>query len=133
MPYPVAAGLKVAWQYGKFKVDTSSDGIKKVHRRLMEKDGERCFYCNRKLSQFKYLGGTLPPDARTIDHVYPRIRGGETTFNNLVIACFECNIRKGDLLFTEFVSALPIQHVERIKRSRFGPLVSEIAFLRATG
>ena len=32
----------------------------------------------------------------TLDHVVPRSRGGETTWENLVACCHECNNRKGN-------------------------------------
>lgn len=47
------------------------------------RDGYRCTYCgatDRKL---------------TIDHVKPKHKGGITSFENCVAACFECNNRKG--------------------------------------
>jgi 5-methylcytosine-specific restriction endonuclease McrA len=31
----------------------------------------------------------------TIDHVLPRSRGGKDTWENMVVACFPCNSRKG--------------------------------------
>jgi 5-methylcytosine-specific restriction endonuclease McrA len=32
----------------------------------------------------------------TVDHVIPRSRGGEDTWENLVCACIKCNNKKGD-------------------------------------
>ncbi|MBN9063006.1 MAG: HNH endonuclease [Rhizobiales bacterium 65-9] len=32
----------------------------------------------------------------TFDHVVPRSRGGQTTWQNVVAACSPCNLRKGD-------------------------------------
>ena len=37
----------------------------------------------------------LPPSELTLDHVYPRSRGGESTWDNLVACCKRCNHRKG--------------------------------------
>jgi 5-methylcytosine-specific restriction endonuclease McrA len=34
----------------------------------------------------------------TFDHVVPRSRGGQTTWNNVVAACSACNLRKGGKL-----------------------------------
>lgn len=34
----------------------------------------------------------------TFDHVVPRSKGGQTTWDNVVAACSPCNLRKGDLL-----------------------------------
>jgi 5-methylcytosine-specific restriction endonuclease McrA len=31
----------------------------------------------------------------SLDHIVPRSRGGETTWENVVCACLACNIKKG--------------------------------------
>jgi 5-methylcytosine-specific restriction endonuclease McrA len=55
-------------------------------RALMRRDQHTCQYCG------------LMPGSRhlTIDHVHPRSRGGPTDWMNCVIACVQCNVRKGD-------------------------------------
>jgi 5-methylcytosine-specific restriction endonuclease McrA len=53
-------------------------------RGIFARDGHRCQYC----------GGT----AESIDHVVPRSKGGEHTWENVVAACRPCNVRKGDRL-----------------------------------
>lgn len=50
---------------------------------VMKRDNNRCQYCRRS----KNL---------TIDHVLPRSRGGKDTWENLVTACDDCNVRKGN-------------------------------------
>nr|WP_249067002.1 HNH endonuclease [Halalkalibaculum roseum] len=52
-------------------------------RNVMKRDNNTCQYCGRK----KNL---------TIDHVLPRSRGGMDTWENLVTACDNCNVRKGN-------------------------------------
>lgn len=54
---------------------------------LMHRDRNRCAYCGGK--------------AETIDHVVPRSRGGEHTWENCVACCAPCNHRKADKLLTE--------------------------------
>jgi 5-methylcytosine-specific restriction endonuclease McrA len=56
-------------------------------RAVMVRDAHSCQYC----------GG--PADS--IDHVVPRSRGGEHTWDNVVAACRTCNVRKRDRLVTE--------------------------------
>ncbi len=51
-------------------------------RGVLRRDGHRCCYCGRAAS--------------TVDHVLPRSRGGQDTWENLVAACLPCNGRKGD-------------------------------------
>ncbi len=54
---------------------------------LMHRDRFRCAYCGGK--------------ADTVDHVVPRSRGGEHTWENCVACCSTCNHRKADKLLTE--------------------------------
>jgi 5-methylcytosine-specific restriction endonuclease McrA len=59
--------------------------IKLNRRNLYARDANRCQYCG-KLYSTREL---------TIDHVVPRVQGGEHTWANLVCACVKCNARKG--------------------------------------
>ncbi|WP_176011654.1 HNH endonuclease [Victivallis sp. Marseille-Q1083] len=43
-----------------------------------------CYYCRRK----------FPPEALTMDHIVPVVRGGKSTRGNVVACCKECNNRK---------------------------------------
>ncbi|WP_285500793.1 HNH endonuclease [Actinokineospora sp. NBRC 105648] len=54
---------------------------------LMHRDRYRCAYC----------GGR----AETIDHVIPRSRGGQHTWQNCVACCAKCNHRKADKMLAE--------------------------------
>ena len=57
-----------------------------TRRNVYRRDGYRCMYC-----------GTHPrADDLTIDHVLPRSRGGDSSWENCVTACFPCNARKAD-------------------------------------
>jgi 5-methylcytosine-specific restriction endonuclease McrA len=51
-------------------------------RGVLRRDGHRCAYCGA--------------NATTIDHVLPRSRGGEDSWENLVACCLRCNNVKGD-------------------------------------
>jgi 5-methylcytosine-specific restriction endonuclease McrA len=44
----------------------------------------------------QYCGSTLLSRNLTMDHVTPKSRGGLSTWENLVAACFPCNNKKGD-------------------------------------
>ncbi len=59
--------------------------IKLNRRNLYARDHSRCQYCGKNFGT-KEL---------TIDHVVPRVQGGEHTWGNLVCACLPCNTRKG--------------------------------------
>lgn len=54
-------------------------------RNLFVRDQNTCQYCNKKLSLSDC----------TIDHVTPRCQGGVSSWDNCVIACVVCNVRKG--------------------------------------
>lgn len=49
---------------------------------VLRRDGHRCAYCGAH--------------ATTVDHVRPRSRGGENSWENLVACCLRCNNVKGD-------------------------------------
>ncbi len=54
-------------------------------KNILMRDRYTCQYCQR----------TLPSAELTLDHVLPRSRHGETTWENLVACCHPCNNRKG--------------------------------------
>lgn len=60
-------------------------------RNIHKRDRHTCQYC-----------GTQPgSEELTIDHVQPRSRGGTSTWENCVLACLKCNLRKADRTPTE--------------------------------
>ena len=60
------------------------NAVKFSRENVYTRDKGRCQYCNI----------TLPRPKATYDHVIPRDMGGKTKWDNIVIACFECNQRK---------------------------------------
>lgn len=56
-------------------------------RGIFARDGHRCQYCGAP--------------AESIDHVHPRSKGGEHTWENVVAACRPCNVRKRDRLLPD--------------------------------
>jgi 5-methylcytosine-specific restriction endonuclease McrA len=53
---------------------------------VLMRDGESCQYC-----------GCRPGRAElSLDHVVPRAQGGQTSWENVVAACRDCNARKAD-------------------------------------
>lgn len=52
-------------------------------KNILRRDGHRCQYCGA-------TSITL-----TVDHIMPKSRGGEDSWENLVSACLRCNNRKG--------------------------------------
>ncbi len=54
-------------------------------RNIFARDSNRCQYCGRRFSTSEL----------SLDHVIPRSRGGETTWENIVCSCVKCNVKKG--------------------------------------
>jgi 5-methylcytosine-specific restriction endonuclease McrA len=75
--------------------------------------GRRCVYC----------ATSLCADSTTIDHVYPRSKGGPDVPGNLVAACGPCNRMKADMLPGEFFTRYPwagenfIRHARAVHRA----------------
>jgi 5-methylcytosine-specific restriction endonuclease McrA len=65
--------------------------------RIFERDGYRCVYC----------GQVFPSEELTLDHVQPRLRGGDRSEGNLVTACGGCNVLKGHRRLAAFLLAEP--------------------------
>ncbi|HPM41230.1 MAG TPA: HNH endonuclease [bacterium] len=55
---------------------------------IMLRDRHTCQYCGKKMTR----------SALNIDHVVPRVRGGQTTWENVVASCHACNRKKGSRL-----------------------------------
>ncbi len=55
--------------------------------RIFERDGHRCVYC----------GEAFAAEDLTVDHVEPRMRGGDHSDGNLVTCCVPCNTAKAGL------------------------------------
>ena len=55
-------------------------------RNIFKRDHYTCQYCG------KQPGG----EELTLDHVIPRAQGGESRWENCVLACLDCNKRKAD-------------------------------------
>ncbi|MEP6990207.1 MAG: HNH endonuclease signature motif containing protein [bacterium] len=81
---------------------------------VFARDGYRCVYC----------GERFEPEALTVDHVQPRMRGGDHSGGNLVTACGGCNARKGALRLSEYL------HVDQVARHHFFALATPHVWAR---
>ena len=64
---------------------------------IFERDDFRCVYC----------GERFPAAELTVDHVQPRVRGGDHSSGNLVTACKGCNTLKGHRRLSHFLRDEP--------------------------
>jgi 5-methylcytosine-specific restriction endonuclease McrA len=59
--------------------------VKFNRRNIFARDHNQCQYCGKR----------FPTSELSLDHVQPRSQGGLSTWDNIVCACVECNVRKG--------------------------------------
>jgi len=79
LPVPSVVRLRVYRKVPRLKRSVSRKGI-------VLRDSCTCQYCNKKFESRDL----------TLDHVIPKSRGGEPTWENLVASCFRCNNKKGN-------------------------------------
>jgi hypothetical protein len=60
--------------------------LRPTRANILLRDEETCQYCGKRSRDL------------TLDHVIPRSRGGQSTWENLVASCRSCNGRKGNRL-----------------------------------
>ncbi|MEB3203974.1 MAG: HNH endonuclease [Candidatus Sericytochromatia bacterium] len=96
VPYAIRLLVRVVARY-------TLESMKPSRQALFRRDRQVCQYCGRK-------GGDL-----TVDHVMPKSRGGEDSWENLVAACLRCNNRKGDRTPEE--ARMPLLKAPRAPRS----------------
>jgi 5-methylcytosine-specific restriction endonuclease McrA len=58
--------------------------IKFSRHNVYARDGGRCQYCGQRVRR----------DEFTYEHVVPRVLGGKTSWENVVVACVSCNQKK---------------------------------------
>lgn len=92
-------------EYDRVRIQT----VKLTRRNIYYRDSNTCQYCGRKC-RTKELN---------IDHVIPKSKGGKETWENLVCACIDCNIRKGNKLLREMGMRL----IRRPIRPKLNPLI----------
>ena len=80
--------------------------VKFNRRNIFARDNNQCQYCGKR----------FPTTELSLDHVTPRSQGGQSTWDNIVCACINCNVRKGGRTPREAHMTL-IRKPEKPKRS----------------
>jgi 5-methylcytosine-specific restriction endonuclease McrA len=80
--------------------------VKFNRRNIFARDNNQCQYCGKR----------FPTTELSLDHVVPRSQGGQSTWDNIVCACVNCNVRKGGRTPREAHMTL-IRKPEKPKRS----------------
>ena len=82
--------------------------VKFSRQNVFQRDNHTCQYCGRQADRREL----------NLDHVLPRDRGGQTTWENVVCSCLSCNTRKGNRLPQEANMML----LRKPKKPRWHPL-----------
>jgi 5-methylcytosine-specific restriction endonuclease McrA len=77
----------------------SSNEPEDRRNRIFARDERRCVYCAE----------VFPVEELTLDHVQPRMRGGDQSEGNLVTACKACNARKGSTSAWAYLADKPVE------------------------
>ena len=88
--------------------------LKISRKSVLARDGYTCVYCGSR-------------ETLTLDHVFPRHRGGETTWENVVCSCLRCNNKKGARTPQECGMRLPSPP----RKPRYVPYISFPRFVSA--
>jgi len=84
--------------------------VKFTRHNVFERDKNTCQYCGKVFDRVDL----------NLDHVLPRDRGGQTTWENIVCSCIPCNTKKGNRLPHEAGMLL----VRKPKRPKWRPFVN---------
>jgi len=87
IPFPTIVRLRIYIRVPFKKIVLS-------RKNILRRDHHKCQYCHRT---------DLP---LTIDHIIPKSKGGDDSWENLVAACVKCNNKKGDRSPEEAAMAL---------------------------
>jgi 5-methylcytosine-specific restriction endonuclease McrA len=79
-----------------------------LRERILRRDEYRCVYCAE----------ILPAESLTLDHVQPKLRGGDRSPGNLVTACRTCNADKGSTPAWAYLSERPDQRENFLRYAR---------------
>ena len=85
-----------------------------TQKNLFIRDNYTCQYCDRHRSQLN------KSEMLTRDHVFPKERGGEDKWTNVVTACSTCNNKKANHL----IGSLRCEF--QLKREPYAPTMNEI-------
>ena len=87
----------------------SATKLRRKLNRIIERDGTDCFYCGivtsveaRKTLCTKNYDNA----ATTLDHIKTHEAGGEFVAENLVIACYGCNKKRGNKTAAKFLKII---------------------------
>ena len=75
--------------------------------RILERDGHRCVYC----------AVVLPAADLTLDHVQPKVKGGDDSEGNVVACCRSCNVEKGGRAAWDYLARRPTKRANFLRHA----------------
>lgn len=84
--------------------------VKFTRHNVFERDKNTCQYCDKVFDRSEL----------NLDHVLPRDRGGQTSWENIVCSCIPCNTKKGNRLPHE----CGMQLRRKPKRPKWRPFIN---------
>lgn len=63
---------------------------------ILKRENGECLYCRRKITKDNYV----------LDHLIPKLKGGDDSYRNIVAVCYECNSIKSGENANDFVRDL---------------------------
>ena len=90
---------------------------------VFRRDEHRCVYCGRG----------APEVELSVDHVEPRVKGGDRSRGNLVTACVDCNREKGPLPAWRYLEERPEARARFLERAPYVWPRLRTAILEAAG
>jgi 5-methylcytosine-specific restriction endonuclease McrA len=95
---------EIAKYYG-IKYETISRSIVfRKHNYVCASCGVKCVHPNKD--------NYNQSNAATLDHIIPKSRGGEHTYNNVTLLCRSCNSIKRDTMLTDYKRNISQMHIE---------------------
>ncbi|MEN6302279.1 MAG: hypothetical protein ABFD96_06100 [Armatimonadia bacterium] len=91
---------------------TTLSRVGRMRQRRLALQGGRCHWCDRELVVVKNRKGKVQPNVATEDHVYPRndprrLQLANSTIHiTKVMACFDCNTKRGNTPYDEFLKRM---------------------------
>lgn len=67
-----------------------------LKKMVLERDCKEFDFNGQRISLCRYCNGRFPYKKLTIDHIFPRSKGGTWNLENLALACRSCNNKKSD-------------------------------------
>lgn len=78
-------------------------------RQILELHEHRCVYCGEQFDAAEL----------TVDHVQPRVKGGDHSRGNLVASCRGCNTEKAGLAAWAFLATRPDRRANFLRYARW--------------